>query len=312
MALITRARATELIPNFPTADNSLMDDLVNAASDTVVRYCNRDFVQTTYDQVYDGTGARNLLLDQYPVTQILRVSMNPIQVAGIWQSDTGCSRASWRLDGTSASPPVPNYLYLVSAKNGIETTVTIGPVTSATPTVVINGGAPTTFAQMRTINDLASAIVTYGGTYGWTATGLGIYGTWPIADLRPPQGALEARWSGYAYLWLHSMNLFAFEYNPDVGEIVSPQGFDFGYRNFRIIYQAGYATVPYSVQQATAALAVAVYQSRGINTNLQSESLGGYSYSAATDKTFKQLDLVGQYGLNLYKSHRIAKYKVNL
>jgi hypothetical protein len=289
-----------------------MDDIVNASSDTVIRYCNRDFALTTYDEVLDGSGARNLLLSQYPVTQILRIATNNTNAMGIHQSDTGCSRASWRLDGTTASPSVPNYLYLVSAKNGVETAVTIGPVTSATPTVTINGGSPTTIAQMLTLTDLATAINTYVGSYGWQSIALGQFGTWPIADLRPPQGALEARWYGYAFLTMFGLNFFLFDFNPDVGEIVSAQGFDFGYRNYRVIYQAGYSTVPSPIQQAVAALAVSVYQSRGINTNLQSESLGGYSYSLIADKTFHQLDLVSRYGLNLWKSHRIGKFKVTV
>jgi len=294
MALITLSRATELIPNFPSADNAVMTDVLNAASDTVVRWCNRDFVLTTYDELLDGSGARNLLLSQYPVTQILRIATNPVNCLGIHQSDTGCSRASWRLDGTSASPSVPNNLTMVSAKNGVETTIVVGPVTSATPSVTINGGSPTTIAQMRMLSDLATAVNTYAGSYGWQATALGMFGTWPIADLRPPQGALEARWYGYAFLQMFGLNFFMFDYNPDIGEIVSSQGFSFGYRNYRVIYQAGYSTVPYPVQQAVAALAVAVYQARGINPNLQSESLGGYSYTTLADKAFQQLDLVSR------------------
>lgn len=310
MVLINLLRATEIVPNFPSADNAVMQDIVNAASDTVIRYCNRDFILATYDELYDGPGARNLLLNQYPVTQILRASSHNTNALGIHQGDTLCSRASWRLDGTTASPSVPNYLYLVSAKNGIETTITIGPVTSASPTVVINGGSPTTIAQMRMLSDLATVINTYGGAYGWQATALGVFGTWPIADLRPPQGALEARWYGYAYLMMYSMNMFSMDYNPDIGEIVSAQGFDFGYRNYRVIYQAGFSTVPNPIQQAVAALAVAVYQGRGQNPNLQSESLGGYSYTNLAERTFHQLDLVSRYSLQLYRNHRISKYKV--
>ncbi len=312
MALITLSRATELIPNFPSADNAVMQDIVNAASDTVVRWCNRDFVLTTYDEVYDGPGARNLLLNQYPITQILRASTNPVNAMGIHQSDNGCSRASWRLDATTDSPPAPNNLYLVSAKNGVETNIVIGPVTSASPTITINGGSPTSIPQMFMLSDLASAINAYAGSYGWAAQALGMFTTWPIADLRPPQGALEARWYGYAFLMMFALNFFLFDYNPDVGEIVSPQGFDFGYRNYRVIYQAGFSTVPNPIQQAVAALAVAVYQGRGQNANLQTESLGGYSYTTLAERTFHQLDLISRYGLNLYKNHRIAKFKVTV
>lgn len=310
--LITVSRATELIPNFPSGDTSVMTDIVNAASDTVVRFCNNPFVQQLYDNVYDGSGARNLLLYHYPINYIKRISTNPTNCCGIHQTNNSCSRASWRLDGDTSQPPNPNNLYLESALNGVITNITIGPLTSATPSITVNSNSPITIPQMFSISDLANAINTYAGSYGWQATALGMFGTWPIADVRPPQGAMEARWYGYAFLQMFALNFYIFDFNPEVGEIVSPQGFDFGYRNYRVIASCGYSEVPNPVQQATAALAVAVYNSIGVNTNLQSESLGSYNYTTIADKTFHNLDMISRYGLFLYKNHRIAKYKVTV
>jgi hypothetical protein len=312
MALIALARATELVPNFQSSDNTVMQDCINAASDVIVRYCNRDFVLTTYDELYDGTGARNLLLNQYPLTQVLRVMYNPINVLQLRMTDQTTSEATWRLDGDSSSPPNPNYLYLLSWKTGVQTSVTIGPLTSSTPTVSVNGGTGTNISQLYTYNDLATAINTYAGTYGWSAQALGIYTTWPISQARPPQGGFSARWFGVSYLTLHSWTLPAFEQNPDIGEIVSPIGFEMGYRNFRVIYQAGYSTVPNPVQQACAALAVSVYNSRAVNANLANENLGGYSYGNIAEKNLHSLDIVSRYGLPLFKNHRIAKFKVTV
>jgi hypothetical protein len=309
MALITRSRATELIANFPSSDNSIMDDCIDAASDVITRYCNHNFTLQTYDELLDGTGASNLLLNYYPVTQLLRVSFNRIQVLGIRNTDQGVARASYRLDGDTSAPPAPKNLYLVSLKNGVETDITIGPLTSSSPSVTING-TPTSITQLLTLNDLAGCINTYGAAYGWTAQALGIYTGFPIADLRPPQGAFDCRWQGLAYLELHSWNMAQYEQNPAIGEIVSPMGFPLGYKNFRVVYEAGYATVPYSVQQATAALAVSVYESRGINANTTNENLGGYSYGNIAEKNFHSLDIVSRYGLSLYRNYRIAKFKV--
>lgn len=310
MALITVDRASELIPNFNGTDTDVLTDIVNAASDTVCRYCNRDFVLTTYDEVYDGTGDYNLLLNQYPITEIQRVAYTYQQTTMIRNTDSLVTRASWRLDGTTDSPPVPNNLTLISAKGGVITTIVIGPITSSSPTVTINGGSPTTISQMLTYADLAAAINTYGGAYGWNAQALGQFTTWPLADTRSPQGAFEARWFGNSYLMLHAWGLQDFDFNPDVGEIVSAQGFDWGYRNYRVIYQAGYVTVPEPIQQATAALAVAVYNGRSVNANLAGENLGSYSYTTIAEKTFHNLDLISRYGLSLWKNHRIAKFKL--
>ena len=41
--------------------------------------------------------------------------------------------------------------------------------------------------------------------------------------------------------------------NPDIGEIVSPVGFGRGYQNYRVVYTAGYSTIPNPIQQACAA-----------------------------------------------------------
>lgn len=303
---------TELIPNYQSSFNTVATDIWNASWDVLARWLNRDLVLTTYDELYDGQGARNLLLNQYPVQYVKRISTNPVNCLGIHQSNTNCSRASWRLDGDTSQPPNPNNIYLESALNGVVTDITIGPITSASPSVTINGGSPTTIPQMFTLTDLANAVNTYAGSYGWQATPLGLFATWPIADLRPPQGALEARWSGYAFLQMFGLNFFQFDFNPDIGEVVSALGFDYGYRNFRVIYQAGLAEIPYAIQQAVAALAVAVFNSMGVNANLQSESLGSYSYTTIAEKTFHNLDLISRYGLYLYRSHRIGKFKVTL
>ena len=69
---------------------------------------------------------------------------------------------------------------------------------------------------------------------------------------------------------------------------------------------------PMTSAMKMAALAAAVYQARGINPNLQSESLGGYSYTTIAEKTFHQLDLVSRHGLYLWRSSRISKYKVTV
>lgn len=310
MSLIDLARATELVPGFPSTDNGVMQDCIDAASSVIVRYCNRNFVLTTYDELYNGTGDFNLLLNQYPVTSIYRVAFNPYQVMMIRNTRTAVTRASFQIDGTTTSPPAPNNLTLVSMEGGVQTTIVIGPLTSATPTVTINGGSPTSVSQMHTYNDLATVINTYGASYGWSALALGQYTTWPLSDIRPPQGAFEARWFGVSYIYLHAWNLQQFNQNPETGEIVSPSGFDYGYQNYRVVYQAGYSTVPEAIQQATAALAVSVYNGRGVNANLASENLGSYSYTNIAEKNFHSLDIVSRYGLSLWKNHRVAQFKL--
>lgn len=306
MALITLARAEEQIPNFNSADSAVLQDIVNASSDVIERELARTFALTTYDELYDGPGYFNLLLNNYPVTQVLRVALNPVNVLQIRNTDPDVSRASYRIDGDTNIPPRPNVLYLVSMKNGVETAININLQSGATS---VNGVAGSTYT-MVTLANLATAINTFSA-YGWNALALGIYTSWPIDDLRPPQGAFDTRWQGNAYVSLHSWNQSGFDINPDIGELVAGNGFSRGYRNYRVIYQAGYSTIPYPIQQACAELAASVYLNRGQNPNLVSESLGGYSYTLNTaEKSFKSLSLTARYGLSDWKNRRVAKFRV--
>ena len=100
------------------------------------------------------------------------------------------------LEGDYAGSPAN--LYLVSMLNGIETDITINLQTGAT---TVNSVPGSTFTLV-TLGDLATCINSFS-SYGWFALALGIYSTWPIADLRPPQGAFECKWYGSAYLKLH-------------------------------------------------------------------------------------------------------------
>jgi hypothetical protein len=316
MALIPLFRATELLPSFPDSDEATMNDIINASSDVIERYCNRNFSVQTYDELIDGSGDFGILVSNPPIVSIVRVAYAPIMMMGIANKDQAATSARWSIDGdtyTNIGLPLqssPNNLTLLLEKAGQTTTIVFGPLTSASPTVTINNGTPTGITQMWTLADLAAAINTYAGSYGFSALALGIYGSWPISTIRPPIGPFESRWFGYSYLHLHLWNLYRFQVNPAVGEIVAPGIYDSGYQNYRCIYQGGYATVPQPIQQACAALAVSVYQSRGQNPNLQSESLGGYSYSLIAEKSFHSMDMATRYGLALYKNHRIAKYKL--
>lgn len=293
--LITLSRATELIPNFPSADNTVMQDIVDSASALIEKWCNRTFAVTSYDDLYDGTGHFNLILDHYPIVSIDRVLYNPVNVLQVQMIDptNQVSRASFRLDGTTATPPAPNNLYLEWMRNGVLNQQTI----------TINGNG-----AIVTLSDLATAINAFSAS-GWKAQALGVYSNFAVSDLRPPQGASECKWFGTSYLFMHTFALPQYSQRVETGEIVSPMGFARGYQNFRVVYTAGFSTVPLEVQQACAELAAAVYKSREQNAHLQSENLDGYSYTALTEKTFNNLSIASRYALYQYKASRVVKFR---
>lgn len=283
MTLINASRAIELVPNFDTTDTAVMTDIVTACSALVETWCARTFAVTAYDELIDGSGHPNLLLHNYPVTEIDRVLFNPTQCISIANPKATVSRASWRLDATN--------LYLESVDSGVLVQHTIAR------------------ASYTMFSDLVTAINAFASD-GWNAVALGIYGNWRLADLYAPQGGSDVRWVGNGYIWHHSYGVPATMSNPTVGEIVSNFGFQRGYQNYRVIYQAGFAVVPPEIQQATAELSAAVYLQREVNPNLQSENLGGYSYANIAEKTFDNLSIASRFALYQYKRTSIAKFKV--
>jgi len=49
---------------------------INAASDTVSKYCNRKFIKDTYSEFYKGSGRQKLILNQYPVNAITSINVD--------------------------------------------------------------------------------------------------------------------------------------------------------------------------------------------------------------------------------------------
>lgn len=282
MTLINAARAIELIPNFDSNDTQVIQDIVNACSLVIERYCNRTFALTTYDELYDGTGFPNLLLNNYPVTQLTRIMYNPVSVLYLTNQKTSVSRATFRLDSTN--------LYLVTMDSGVETTRTL------------------TRASYLTLGALADAIDTYSAD-GWQGTALGNYASWAVSDLYAPQGGQEIRWTGASYIFHHAFGVPSLMQQPTIGEIMTSFGFQRGYQNYRVIYQAGYSTIPYDIQQACAELSAATYLQREVNPNLQSESLGNFNYTQIAEKTFNNLSIASKYALQQYRNVRIPKFR---
>ncbi len=93
-----------------------MTDIVSACSNLVQRYCNRDFVATVYDEAYDGSGSRLLLLNQYPILSVQHVSYVLTNVCMVRFTDQSYARAYWSLDST-------NLTLYTEINGGISTTV---------------------------------------------------------------------------------------------------------------------------------------------------------------------------------------------
>src|SRR5207248_3288921 len=104
-----------------------------------------------------------------------------------------------------------------------------------------------TFAGNVTLSAVATAVNALGN--GWSASVIdSANNNRASADLRAVQGALNARGVN-AELTLHLQELSAYEVDANHGWLVRAAGCWHGGVNFwRVIYTAGYATVPEDVQ----------------------------------------------------------------
>jgi hypothetical protein len=92
--LVTRAGALYNLNNQSTTsdENNTLGALVSACSAAIEKYCRRDFVQTTYDELYSGNGDRRLFLRQFPIISIQSVRYRPVTVLKIINTDTATNQ----------------------------------------------------------------------------------------------------------------------------------------------------------------------------------------------------------------------------
>jgi hypothetical protein len=256
--LITLARAYQDLQGITNVD-SLLQALIAAASDAIQKWCRRDFLSATYDELYSGNGDRKLLLREYPVVSVQSVRYRPVTVIKI--TNTLAVNVQARVSVTSTG------LTLVRVNAGVSTTDTSA-----------------SFAGNATLTALAAAVNALGN--GWSAQVVGDatnYGSWPSADLYVPtsfprygggtsgQGALQCVAGSFAELKMHTYELAGFQWDSrgwllraipyTDPELLHPEDlvWPVGINNLRVQYTAGYATVPEAVQEACAKWVAILY-----------------------------------------------------
>lgn len=232
--LITSARAKYNInqATFTTAENTTLSALVTAASKAVKRFCRREFDTQSFDELYGGSGDVNLQLAQYPLLSVSRVSTAPAAVLLIRNTDASTLRAAVAVTSVG--------LTLVRVASGTTTTDT-----------------SVTWSGNSTLLAVKNAVVALGN--GWTARQPDAsYASWPSSDLRAPQGPLDAK-QREAALRLHVQDIDDFHVDAPHGWLVRSAGWRRGVDNYRVVYSAGYDTVPEDVQEACAQWVSALY-----------------------------------------------------
>jgi hypothetical protein len=237
--LITTARAKYNLGNLSTTsdEDTTLAALVTACSRAIRRFCKREFDSQQFDELYHGTDHPRLALRQFPVVSVARVAYDPVAVLRVTNTSTANQRATVAVAASGLS--------LVRVASGVTTTDT-----------------SVTFAGNVTLSAVAAAVIALGN--GWSATVTdAAHNNRASADLRALQGALNAR-DVTAELMLHVQELAAYEVDAARGWLTRTPapflpddwrrglGWRGGLNYWRVIYTAGYATVPEDVQEACA------------------------------------------------------------
>src|SRR5207253_7196632 len=114
----------------------------------------REFALETYDELYNGTGDRRLLLRRYPLASVQSVRYRPV--------------TALKITNTLANTPIAR---VTVTSTGLTLLRTTSGVTST--------DSSCTFAGNLTIVALQSAVNALGN--GWSAAGQG-YDQWPASD----------------------------------------------------------------------------------------------------------------------------------
>ena len=239
-------------------DVYLIERLIDRASDLIERYCNRKLVSRAYSrEIYYGSGATKLLLEQYPVTQVTRLSSGRSNSFSILNTSTDA-----------------NYCTV--------------EVTSTAMKLIVDGGANEvtgsidfTLATYTYIDELIAAIHDNGG--GWSCTTMATdTGSRDASELliRP---SMFVDPTTQAYIETVDDDLTEYRLlepteDRNFGALKRPSIFSPSTEYF-VNYVAGYTSIPYALEQACIELVKYKYDLSKRGAGLKSEKIGNvYAY----------------------------------
>jgi len=85
IALVSMDQLKELLKITGSAEDTIVANTINRASELAATYCGRRFVVETYTEFYDGKGKKEMLLRNYPINSV--TSLN-VDIERDFDSDT--------------------------------------------------------------------------------------------------------------------------------------------------------------------------------------------------------------------------------
>jgi hypothetical protein len=257
--LITTARAKYNLNNLAATsdEDTTLAALVTACSRGIRKHCRREFDSQQFDELYHGTGTPRLTLRQFPVISVARVAYGPTGALRITNTSASNQRATVAVTSSG--------LTLVRVASGVVSTDT-----------------SVTFAGNVTLGAVATAVNALGN--GWSAAVIdSSYSNRASADLRALQGAFNAK-DVQAELRIHLFELTDFDIETAGGRLVRGHNafswdesstWNGGLNYWRVIYTAGFATVPEDVQEACAQWVAVLFWQTKRDPGLARENVPG-------------------------------------
>lgn len=204
-------------------------------------HCRRTLVSASYKERYDGTGDQFLLLDNYPITAINRLSVDTDDAIKIRNTDVS-SQASVSVSATAVT------LYKDGTSNSL---------------------------SLATYSTLTTLVAAINAVAGWEASlMMATYGSYPSTILVDKFGMYCGN-NTWNYLEMPDVGEEDFEVYSTEGKLYLSSGFPEGSRNIYVDYTAGLTTIPDDLKLATLILIKNIYQRRS------EESFGNISYSVS-------------------------------
>jgi len=272
---------------FTIQDRYLIERLIDRASDMINRYCNRILKTTNYTrEIYYGAGFSKLLLEQYPVTRVTRLSVGRANSFSIKNTSTDANFCTVEITSTKIR------LIVDGGTNADDTELTL--------------------TDYDKIDDLITAINALAK--GWSITTMATDTATRNASELLIRPSMFVNATKQAYCETVDDDITDYKLlNPsearNEGILYKAGGFSAGQEYF-IDFTAGYITIPYVLEQFCIHLVCYVYgkSKRAGDEELKSEVFGegaDYEYEKISISDFEKaraiMPIEIQNGLDLFK-----------
>lgn len=254
-----------------STDDTLMEDLIDAASARIEAFIDRKILTRSYIDYIDPEGSRVLSLRQRPVTAVIFIGYGSKNVAS-FSYDLTAGVISASVEWVPSQSSGTGTLNLRSATTTGAITLTAFSASrsvSALVTAVNAGTDPITAtlvedARTEWVHQLGAADCIDGT----------VYLTAPSRVEAPLRVNLQD-----GTVTIKGSSAFTFECgDEDDTDFFGSRTFGRAAQTLCVNYTAGYATVPFDIEQTALELATMMWRSRKRDEGLSSESLGDYSY----------------------------------